>query len=77
MSLYTGNKWKSQDWEELPIDDEVIEQVYELSKNEGQKLFPDNYQIFEWSPGNQTLDLDKDVSPIDDNEIEGHHEQDT
>ena len=32
--------------------------------------------MFEWSPGNQTLYLDKDLSPIDDNGIEDSHEQD-
>ena len=32
--------------------------------------------MFEWSPGNQTLYLDKDLSPIDDNGIEDSHEKD-
>ena len=32
--------------------------------------------MFYWSPGNQILDLDKYVSPIDDNEIKELHEQD-
>ena len=31
--------------------------------------------MFERSTGNQILDLDKDVSPIDDNEIEEYNEQ--
>ena len=32
MSVYTGNKLDSHDWEELPIEDEVIEQVHKLSE---------------------------------------------
>ena len=32
--------------------------------------------MFYWSPGNQILDLEKYVSPIDDNEIKELHEQD-
>ena len=63
------------EWKEFTIDDEVIKQVHELSQKEGQKLLPNNYPMFEWSPVNQILYLYEDVSPIDDNEIKEHHEK--
>ena len=58
MSLYTGRELHSNQWEELPTDDDVIEMVENLAKNEEQPLLPDKYPMFEWSPGNLIGDDD-------------------
>ena len=58
MSLHTGKRLHSYEWEELPIDDKVINRVEELVGN--QKVMTDKYPQFEWAPG----------SPIVDNEDE-------
>ena len=44
--------------------------MQKLDENEGERLLLNNYLMFEWYPGNRILDLDKDLSPIDDNGIE-------
>ena len=49
MSLHTGKRLHAYEWEELPIDDEVINRVEELAGN--QKVMTDKYPQFEWAPG--------------------------
>ena len=56
MNLYTGKRLHSYNWEELPIDDETIDRVEELAKNEKAKKLTDNYPLFEWAPGVPILD---------------------
>ena len=51
MSLYTGKLLHSYQQTELPIDDDVIAQVRDLSEEENAKKMTDNYPIFEWAPG--------------------------
>ena len=73
MSLQTGKKFHSSKWYELTIDYEFIENVHELALKLRKKLPVNNYPMFEWSPDNEILHLDIDMSPIDDNEIEKRH----
>ena len=67
MSLHTGRELHTNEWDELPIDEEVIARVEELAENEGQPELPDQYPLFEWSPGN-LIDDDDDPNDDDDNE---------
>ena len=54
MSLHTGKRLHSYEWEELPIDDEVINRVEELAGN--QKVMTDKYPQFAWEPGFPIVD---------------------
>lgn len=60
MSLHTGRQIHSNQWEELPIDEDVIRMVEEQARDEEQPLFPDKYPMFEWAPG--CLVDDDDIS---------------
>ena len=50
MSLYTRKEIHVDDWIQLPIENEVVKRVEELSKIEKQPTF-DQYSMFEWPPG--------------------------
>jgi hypothetical protein len=74
MSLYTGKRLHSYDWKELPIDDDVINQVEQLAQREKAKRITDKYPLFEWAPGMPIIDEllpvnnDNDIAEIiDDN----------
>ena len=56
MSLYTGKRLHSYNWQELPIDDETINRVEDLAKAEKAKRLTDNYPMFEWAPGVPIID---------------------
>ena len=56
MNLYTGKKLHSYHWQELPIDDEIIDRVKELGMTEAQRRLTDNYPLFEWEPGMKIRD---------------------
>jgi hypothetical protein len=63
MSLYTGKRLHSYEWDELPIDDEVIKRVEGLGIDEDAPLMADGYPMFEWAPGIPIID---DLIDIDD-----------
>ena len=63
MNLYTGKRLHSYNWEETPIDNETIERVEELAKNEKAKRLTDNYPLFEWEPGVPIVD---EILPLPD-----------
>ena len=63
MNLYTGKRLHSYNWEELPIDNDTIERVEELAKNEKAKRLTDNYPLFEWAPGVPIVD---EILPLPD-----------
>lgn len=65
MSLYTGKRLHSFKWQELPIDQDVIDRVEQLAKMEGQPIMPGNFPLFEWSPGVTILDDGEDDVPVD------------
>ena len=56
MSLYTGKQLHSYNWQELPIDDETINRVEDLAKDEKAKQLSDKYPAFEWVPGISIID---------------------
>ena len=47
MNLYTGKIINSYSWEELPIDDQVTEQVESISEEESQPRMHDGHPFFE------------------------------
>ena len=44
-------KIHSNEWDELPIDDDVIHPVEQLSATEKQVSLSGMYPMFEWLPG--------------------------
>ena len=68
MSLYT-EKIHSYIWEELPIDDGVIERVEELAFIEKQPAHIDDYPIFEWVPGIKIEDIQNEVDEVDETSV--------
>ena len=56
MSLHTGKKLHSYEWEELPIHDDVIVRVEELAREQDAPIMTDGYPMFEWMPGVSILD---------------------
>ena len=66
MNLYTGKRLHSYAWEELPIDDDVIEQVEYLARQEKAPVMTDGYPQFEWMPGVPINDENVDTDETDD-----------
>ena len=64
MSLMTGKKLHAFKWVELPINDEVIEQVNILDQNENQPIISNGTVVIEW--GSHSAD-NVDNIPIDNN----------
>jgi hypothetical protein len=56
MSLYSGKRLHSYKWDELPIDDDVINRVEELGDIEDAPVMADGYPMFEWAPGEAIID---------------------
>ena len=56
MSLYTGKILYSHEWKQLPIENDVIEQVKQFSSDEEVKLTKDRYPTFEWAPDIPIID---------------------
>ena len=68
MSLNTGRLIHAFIWEELPIDDHVINRVVDLAEAEGAPLM-NNGPIFEWRSGIPvTADEEEDLLNDDDDE---------
>ena len=85
MSLWTGKRIHGYNWVELPISEEVIQQVESLAIKENQPLLVDGIPIFEWNIGEPILDdpdddffLELAVSPQEtvssDNDIDSNGE---
>ena len=51
MSLISGRRFHSREWDELPIRDEIIEKVHELAKRDNQPSLTKNNLLFKWGPG--------------------------
>ena len=51
MSLHTGRRIHGYEWEELPIDEHVIERVEDLAESENQPIMHRGMPNFEWAPG--------------------------
>ena len=57
MSLHTGKRIHGFQWDELPIDDHVIERVEALAEEQNQPLMHRGKPCFEWSPGVDIRDI--------------------
>ena len=51
MSLHSGKRIHGYEWEELPIDEHVIERVEALAESEKQMVMHRGMPSFEWAPG--------------------------
>jgi hypothetical protein len=66
MSLTNGEKFQSKKWEQLTLNDNVIEMVKGLAFEQGQPDMPDKIPIFTWEPD---IDADEPINDVeDDNE---------
>ena len=65
MSLYTRKILHSYQWTDLPIYDDVISKVRDLSEGEDAKKIIYNYPMFEWEPGVLITDyVNEEDTPI-------------
>ena len=60
MSLYTGKRLHSYIWEEIPIDQDTIDRVDQLEREEKQPVLDNNQPLFEWLPGKEIEDHQHD-----------------
>ena len=60
MSLYTGKRLHSYIWEEIPIDQDTIDRVDQLAREEKQPVLDNNQPLFEWLPGKEVEDYQHD-----------------
>ena len=74
MSLFTGRELHSNNWDELPIDEEVIAKVEQMAKDQDQPFLPDKYPMFEWSPGTLIEDEDDETVEEEQNEFDEQYE---
>ena len=73
MSLRTGRKLTSSKWTKLPIPDEVIHRVHDMSRQEQQPNTTKDGTVFEWDP---EISIDGDVVVIENNIIEQENNYD-
>ena len=65
MSFYTGKWIHGYKWDELPIDEYVINRVEYLEEQEKQPLMKNGMPSFEWIPDLEVVDeYDKDREEI-------------
>ena len=62
-------------WEELPIDEDVIERVERLAMEENQPMHNDKYPLFEWSPGLVINDDEAHSSEEYERDEDSHHQE--
>ncbi len=74
MSLITKRKFSAHDWDELPIDDEVINLVETMAKDEGRPKMINNKPLFEWSPGVPIADVEEAAEGNEEIIIENNEE---
>ena len=43
-------------WEEIPIDQDTIDRVEQISREENQPVLDNNKPLFEWLPGKEIED---------------------
>ena len=73
MSLYSGERIHGYNWDDLPIDEAVIEWVEQLASDENQPFNDDNIPFFEWLPGikieDEQINDDSDLSSQNEHQI--------
>ena len=57
MSLHSGKRIHGYSWDELPIDESVVERVESLAEEQGQPIMQDGVPNFEWTPGQPVEDI--------------------
>ena len=57
MSLHSGKRIHGYKWEELPIDEHIIERVESLAEKEKQPIMHRGKPCFEWAPGVEIEDI--------------------
>ena len=60
MSLYTGKWIHRYIWEEIPIDQDTIDRVDQLEREEKKPVLDNNQPLFEWLPGKEIEDYQHD-----------------
>jgi hypothetical protein len=67
LSLVTGRKLSRQQWDALPMPDEVIAEVERMAEDEDQPIIGPGAPLFEWRPGVEIEgDILADFLPQDD-----------
>ena len=51
MSLYSDKKIHSNEWYELPINEDLIDRVEHITMKKKAVVMNDGYPMFEWLPG--------------------------
>ena len=64
MSLNTGKRINSKHWDQLHIDEFVIDKVKELADKEEQPVIQNKFPHFEWGEGIEIEDIN-----IEDNSV--------
>ena len=72
MSLNSGKRINSYNWNQLPIPDDVIQRVEQLANDENQPYLDDKTPMFEWAPG---IPVTFETANNTNTEIEHHNEQ--
>ena len=60
MSLRTSKEIHGYDWDELPIDNDIVVRVESLRQLGSQPEIVENAPIFEWAPGVPIMDQDEE-----------------
>ena len=60
MSLYTGKRFHGYIWEEILIDQDTIDRVDQLAKEEKQPVQDNNQLLFEWLSGKENENYQHD-----------------
>ena len=63
MSLNTGKRIHSKHWDQLPIDEFVIDKVKELAAKEEQPVIQNKCPLFEWGVGLEIEDINIEDDP--------------
>ena len=57
MSLRTGKRIHGYRWQELPLDEHMIERVEAMAEQEEQPIMHRGLPCFEWAPGVEMQDI--------------------
>ena len=60
MFSHSGKRLHSYIWGELPIDQDVIDRVKQLAREEKKPDLDNNQPLFEWLPGQEIEDYQHD-----------------
>ena len=69
LSLITGKRIHAYAWEELPIDDDVVDRIHQLATEENQAVITATIPYIDWGMGNITPSNNKESYEVE-NEAE-------